>query len=98
MCATATHKNVLLTKKVCRVLWFANSLALLAEISKMSIMQKAFKLYTSTSCKSTLATTHTQSIKNVTVRFLRKVYFEVGEPERREYQYTVPSILAILKL
>ena len=24
------HKNVLLTKIVCRVLWFANSLALLA--------------------------------------------------------------------
>lgn len=57
------HKNVLLTKIVCRVLWFANSLALLAEISKMSIMQKAFKLYTSTSCKTTLATAHTQSIK-----------------------------------
>ena len=36
--------------------------------------------------------------KNVTVRFLRKVYFEVGEPERRECQYVVPSILAILKL
>ena len=32
------------------------------------------------------------------VRFLRKVCFEVGEPERREYQYTVPSILAILVL
>lgn len=36
--------------------------------------------------------------KNVMVRFLRKVCFEVGEPERHECQYTVPSILAILKL
>ena len=30
----------------------------------MNIMQKAFKLYTSTSCKTTLATAHTQSIKS----------------------------------
>ena len=34
--------------------------------------------------------------KNVTVRFLRKVYFEVGEPERHKCKYTAPSILAIL--
>ena len=61
-------------------------------------MQKAFKLYTSTSCKSTLATAHTQSIKNVMVRFLRKVCFELGELERHECQYTLPSILAILGL
>lgn len=46
MCATATYtKMYYLQKRVCRVLWFANSLALLAEIGKMSIVQKAFKLY-----------------------------------------------------
>ena len=31
--------------------------------------------------------------KNVTVRFLRKVCFEVGEPERHECKYTAPSFL-----
>ena len=36
--------------------------------------------------------------KNVMVRFLHKVYFELGEPERDKCQYAVPSILAILKL
>ena len=36
--------------------------------------------------------------KNVMVRFLRKVCFDAGELERHKCQYTVPSILAILKL
>lgn len=61
-------------------------------------MQKAFKFHTSTSCKFFLSYNIYTKYKNVTVRFLHKVYFEVGEPERHKCQYTVPSILAILGL